>query len=70
MGSIRLVLAPDSDVRVRATANMGKVSLDNGNETRGGGRPWGERQETVYGSGTASLELESEMGSVAVSRGR
>jgi hypothetical protein len=70
MGSIRIALAPDSDVRVSATANMGKVNLDNGTENRGRGRHWGERQEAVYGSGTASLDIESEMGSVTVSRSR
>src|ERR1700682_1335864 len=70
MGSIRIALTPDSDVRVSATANMGKVNLDNGTEDRGRGRRWGERQEAVYGSGTASLDIESQMGSVAVSRSR
>jgi hypothetical protein len=70
MGSIRVTLAPDSDVRVRALANMGKLSLDNGTGPSGPGRHWGERQEAVYGVGTASLDIESEMGSVTVSRGR
>ena len=70
MGSIRIALAPDSDVRVSAIANMGKVNIDDGTQERGRGRHWGERQEAVYGSGTASLDIESEMGSVTVSRSR
>jgi hypothetical protein len=70
MGSVRVALAPDSDVRVSVLANMGKVNLDAGTETRGGARRWGERQEAVFGSGTASLDIESQMGSVTVSRSR
>jgi hypothetical protein len=70
MGSIRIALTPDSDVRVSATANMGKVNLENATQNRGRGRHWGERQEVVYGSGTASLDIESEIGSVVVSRTR
>jgi hypothetical protein len=71
MGSVRIALAPDSDVRVGAKAGMGKVNLDNGTHNRARGRrPWGERQEVVCGSGTASLEIESEMGSITVSLSR
>ena len=79
MGSVRIALAPDSDVRVGAKAGMGRVNLDNGgrvNLDNGGesgarGRwSWGERQEVVYGAGTASLEIDSEMGSVTVSQTR
>jgi hypothetical protein len=68
MGSIRIALASDSDVRVSALANMGKVNIDDGTEDRGSGRRGGERQEAVFGSGTASLDIESQMGSVTVSR--
>ena len=68
MGSIRLALTPDSDVRVSATAGMGKITLDNGSPERGRDRHWGSRQEAVYGAGSASLVIESEMGSVTVSR--
>jgi hypothetical protein len=70
MGSIRLGLTPDSDVRVSAAASMGKITLDSGTRERGRGRGWGDRQEAVYGSGTATLDIESEMGSVTVSRSR
>jgi hypothetical protein len=71
MGSVRIALASDSDVRVGAKTSMGRVNLANGSENRARGRrSWGERQEVVYGSGTASLEIESEMGSVTVSRSR
>jgi hypothetical protein len=68
MGSVRLALTADSDVRVTAVANMGKVSLDDGTDVRGGGRSWGQRQEAVFGSGAASLDIESQMGSITVSR--
>jgi hypothetical protein len=54
MGSIRIALAPDSDVRVSASARMGKVNLDNGTTTRGRERPWGNRQEAVYGPAAAN----------------
>jgi hypothetical protein len=47
---------------------MGKVSLDNGTDARGRERSWGERQEAVFGSGAASLDIESQMGSITVSR--
>ena len=67
MGSIRVTLAPDSDVRVRATAAMGKLNLDNGTGNGETGRFWGGHREAVYGSGTASLDVDSEMGSVTVS---
>src|ERR1700738_2826542 len=67
MGSIRLALTPDSDVRVSAGAGMGKITLENGTQERGRGRHWGGRQEAIYGSGTASLVIESEMGLVTVS---
>ena len=67
MGSIRVTLAPDSDVRVRATAAMGKLNLDNGTGNSETGRFWGGHREAVYGSGTASLDVDSEMGSVTVS---
>jgi hypothetical protein len=68
MGSIRLALTPDSDVRVSASASIGRINLDNGTQERGRGRTWGDRQEAVFGAGTASLVIESEMGSVTVSR--
>ncbi|HEV3233764.1 MAG TPA: hypothetical protein VG329_04370 [Candidatus Dormibacteraeota bacterium] len=68
MGSVRLTLSPDSDVRVVAATEMGKVNIDDGTQARGRGRSWGGRQEVVYGSGTATLEIESQMGSIVVSR--
>ncbi len=68
MGSVRLALSQDSDVRVTASAEMGKVKLDGGAQARGRGRSWRGSQEAVYGSGTATLEIESQMGSVVVSR--
>jgi hypothetical protein len=70
MGSVRLALGADSDVRVTAVASMGKVSLDNGTDVPGRGRSWGERQEAVFGSGAASLDIDSQMGSIMVSRSR
>jgi hypothetical protein len=70
MGSVRIALTPDSDVRVSALANMGKVNIETGTEARGRAPRWGERQEGVFGVGTASLDIESQMGSVTVSRSR
>src|SRR5438552_11310252 len=63
IGSVRIALAPDSDVRVSVLANMGTVNLDAGTDTIGGARRWGERQEAVFGTGAASLDIESQMGS-------
>jgi hypothetical protein len=68
IGSVRLALASDSDVRVSAFAEMGRVSLDDGSEPSGRGRGWGGRQEAVFGAGSATLDIESQMGSVTVSR--
>ena len=68
MGSVRVTLERDSDVRVIATTSMGKVSLDGGTAGAGKGRSWGGRQEALYGAGIASLEISAEMGSVVVGR--
>jgi hypothetical protein len=67
MGSVRIALASESDVRISATTQMGKVNLDGGAEARGRGR-WSQKQETTYGAGTADLDIEAQMGSVVVSR--
>ena len=69
MGSVRLALTPDSDVRINAATQMGKVNLDLGTEVPGGAGGWSRRQEAVYGAGVAALDIESQMGSVVVTRG-
>jgi uncharacterized protein YndB with AHSA1/START domain len=65
MGSVRISLTPDSDVTISATTQMGKVNLDGSTETRGRTR-WTQHQEAVRGRGTASLDIEAQMGSVVV----
>jgi hypothetical protein len=53
-GSLNLRLAPDSDVRLRAEAQMGKVS------------GLGSTGDLVLGAGTARADLEVVMGQAAV----
>lgn len=69
MGSVRIELAADSDVRVTAMTQVGRLHLDQGSDVAGPGG-WSRRQEATYGAGTAALEVESQMGSVVVSGGR
>jgi hypothetical protein len=68
VGSIRLELASGSDVRVTASTAMGKVSLEQGLEVRGKDRALGQQKQAVYGAGTASLAIHSQMGTVTVRR--
>ncbi|HXA43352.1 MAG TPA: hypothetical protein VNV65_10635 [Candidatus Solibacter sp.] len=68
MGSVRLALAPGSDVRVSAVTELGKVSIDNGTEHPSRAARWGDRVEAVYGAGSASLDIESQMGSITVTQ--
>ncbi len=68
MGSVRLVLAAGSDVRVSAVTELGKVSIDNGTQHPSRTARWGQRVEAVYGAGTASLDIESQMGSITVNQ--
>ena len=70
MGSVRITLAPDYDVAVSATAQMGKVKLEDSKEGGGGAWSFGQRHDAVYGAGAASLVIESQMGSVVVARSR
>lgn len=66
-GSVKLALAPDSNVRVSAVATLGRVQLGDAGSSptsRGG---IGDRQELVIGAGAASLEIDAAMGSVQVS---
>jgi hypothetical protein len=58
MGSVRLNLDRKSDVRVKARATMGKVTLE-GDAIKDG----------VVGSGTASLDVECTMGTIKVVAG-
>ena len=68
MGSVRVALSADSAVRVGAMAQLGRVTLDGPNQKRGTAPRFVERVEAVFGAGTASLDIDSEMGSVTVSR--
>ena len=60
-GSVNINLQHGSSVRVRARTSMGRVNLPDG---RSVGR--GAHQETVIGDGRATLDIDSEMGSVNV----
>jgi hypothetical protein len=62
-GSVRVALAPDSSVKIRARTTLGRVAIP-GSVSRG--VLGGEIQETVIGSGAGSLEIDSAMGSVNV----
>jgi hypothetical protein len=58
-GSVNLQLERGSSVRVKARAHMGKVTLPGEAGARGA-------QEVIIGDGTASLVIETNMGSVKV----
>jgi hypothetical protein len=61
-GSVRLQLERGSSVRVRARSTLGKISLgDRDTVSVGGGV-----EEMVIGSGQATLEVDSTMGSVRI----
>ena len=62
-GSVRVALAPDSSVKIRARTTLGRISIP-GNVSRG--VLGGETQETVLGAGAGSLDIEAAMGSVNV----
>jgi hypothetical protein len=64
-GSVRVHLEQGSSVRIRAAAELGRVALPGGSGagawTAGGGT-----REAVVGAGAASLDVRTELGSVAV----
>lgn len=62
-GSLKLRLAPGSDVRVRTDVQLGKVSVTPPSHATGGDK---ERREIVVGKGTAELDLGVVMGSAQV----
>ncbi len=67
-GAVRVQLDPSSDVHVKAHAALGKVSLfasDDDAERFGTDR----RHEATLGAGTATLRVDTAMGSVHVSVG-
>jgi hypothetical protein len=61
MGSVKLRLAPASDVRITVDATLGKADV----RFAGWGGP-GEQGEWVLGNGTASLAITASMSSVKV----
>ena len=61
-GQVRIELERGSSVRVRASARLGTVDLDDGSELVG----IGGAQERVIGGGAGILELEATMGQVEV----
>lgn len=62
-GQVRVDLESGSSVRVRASARLGNVDLDDGSETVmiGGGA-----QERVIGGGAGTLDIEASLGQVEV----
>ncbi|GAC1478993.1 MAG: hypothetical protein PVSMB9_02050 [Candidatus Dormibacteria bacterium] len=64
-GSVSIHLERGSDVRISARASLGKVTLPG----TGGGITRGGASEATVGTGQASLQIESMMGSVIVSAG-
>jgi hypothetical protein len=61
-GSVRLQLERGSSVRVRTRSTLGKVSLGDSDTVSVGGGV----EEMVIGSGQATLEIDSTMGSVRI----
>jgi hypothetical protein len=70
-GAVRVQLHPSSDVRVKAHAALGKVSLFGDDEHDDFARRFGtdRRHEATLGAGTATLRVDTAMGSVHVSVG-
>ena len=68
-GAVRVQLSRASDVRVKAHAALGKVSLFASDDHDDFERRFGtdRRHEATLGSGTASLRVDTAMGSVHVS---
>ncbi len=62
-GAIRIELEAGSDVKIAATAALGKVVLPGRAEGRGG---FGSTREAIIGDGTATLRVETAMGSIQV----
>lgn len=62
-GSVRVALAADSSLKIRARTTLGRLSIP-GKVSRG--VLGGEIQETVLGGGAGSLDIDSAMGSVTV----
>jgi len=62
-GSVKIHLSAGSDVRIVARTSMGKISLPDATLVGGIGAI---RREAVIGAGKATLEIEAELGSVAV----
>jgi hypothetical protein len=65
-GSVRVDLAPESSVRVRARAELGRILLPE----QAGAPAWvagGGAREATVGAGAATLDVEATMGSVEVS---
>jgi hypothetical protein len=67
-GAVKVQLHPSSDVHVQAHAALGKVSLFTSDDSE---RRFGtdRRHEATLGNGTASLRVDTAMGSVHVSVG-
>ena len=61
-GQVRIELERGSSVRVRASARLGTIDLDDGSEIAG----IGGAQERVIGGGAGLLELEATLGQVEV----
>jgi hypothetical protein len=70
-GAVRVRLHPSSDVHVKAHAALGKVSLFDADDRDDLARRFGteRRNEATLGAGTASLRVDTAMGSVHVSKG-
>ena len=68
-GKVKVELEPGSDVRLRAKATLGRVSLPGG-QPEGSARDWtaigGINHEMVIGDGSGTLDIEATTGSVSV----
>jgi hypothetical protein len=64
-GSVRIHLQRGSSVRVRASAQMGRVRID-GSQRVGRIRLGGSVEEVIVGEGKASLDIDTSMGSIRV----
>lgn len=65
-GNVRLSLTPDSSVKVKGQATMGKVTIDGG-QSSGSAGLLESREEAVIGAGAGNLLIDVTMGAVRVS---
>ncbi|HVE75379.1 MAG TPA: hypothetical protein VND22_01285, partial [Actinomycetota bacterium] len=69
-GSVRVELDPESDVKISASATLGKVALPDGSEGDEGWFFGGGSRHLTLGEGKGLLDIDTNAGAVSVSVGK